>query len=208
MNFNHIIDAVCGEAVYWRIAAILLKSSEGVSGRGLAALLKVSTFKVHHSLKFLVAQGILKSSVVGRSHLYRLNHDHVLVRKVILPLLHFQENIYWELGKEILARLKPRPLSIILYGSVARGEEKPDSDLDLFLVYRDKDKQKVGRISENELWMENITRKYGNFVSVRRGTVGQLQWGYKEKDELMCNIVKEGRVIAGLSITDLLIYGR
>lgn len=206
MKFNHIVHELCGDSVYLGITAVLLKSPEGVSGRGLAGLLKVSTFKVHHSLKFLAAQGILKATVVGKSHLYRLNPDHILVRKVILLLLDFQENIYLELGREVMTRLKPKPLSIILYGSVARGEEKPDSDIDLFLVY--KTPRKMGRISENELWMEIVTRRYGNFVSVRRGTIDQLQGRYKERDELMRNIVKEGKVIAGLSMTDLLAYGR
>lgn len=206
MKFNHIVHELCGDSVYLGIAAVLRESLEGVSGRGLAALLKASTFKVHHALKFLSAQGILKTTVVGKSHLYRLNHDHILVQKVILPLLDFQENIYSGLGKEIMARLKPRPLSIILYGSMARGEEEPDSDIDLFLVY--KNPRKVGRISENELWMEIVTRRYGNFVSVRRGTIDQLQERYKERDALMRNIVKEGKVIAGLSITELLTHGR
>lgn len=206
MKLNHSIFDLCGDGIYLQIAAVLRKAPGGVSGRGIAGLLPASTFKTHHALKFLETQGVLKSAAAGKALLYQLNQDHILVQKILLPLLDFQDNIYTELGNEIMAPLRPKPVSIILYGSVARGEERSDSDLDLFLVY--KEEQKTGRLSEKELWMEKITRKYGNFVSVRRGSVLQLQQARRGKDELMRNIIKEGKVIAGLSMTDLLTYGR
>lgn len=205
MEFNNIIYKLWKDPISIQVLSVLLKHSEGISGRALSALVGVSTFKMHHTLKFLESQGILKHSVAGRSHLYRVHLDHILVQEVILPILDFQETVFSRLGKEIQASLKPKPLSIILYGSVARGEEKPDSDLDLFLVY--KDAHKAAPISESNLFMEKITRKYGNAVSVRRNFVSILKGRYKKRDELIRNILKEGKVIAGLSVVELLDYG-
>lgn len=206
MQFNQIVYKLCGEEACLKVVSILLKSPSGISGRGLAVFVGTSTFKMRQVLQFLASQGILKSTAVGKAHLYRLNWDHILVRKILLPLLDFQGNIYSALGQEIMAHLKPKPLAVILYGSIARGQEGPDSDLDLFFVYREK--QKPDRQSKQELWMESITRRYGNFVSVRRGTILQLRQTHKEKNALIRNIIKEGKVIAGLSMTDLLAYGR
>jgi len=35
---------------------------------------------------------------------------------------------------EVLARLEPPPLRLVLFGSRARGEARPDSDIDLLVV--------------------------------------------------------------------------
>lgn len=188
--------------------ALLLKQSQGASGRAIASLLGISSFKAHQTLKFLVAQGMLKETIVGRSHLYRVNEDHILVQGMILPLLRFQERLFEEVGKDIVKSLTPKPISVILYGSVARGEEGPQSDLDLLLVYENKDKKAVGPIRESDLFMEKISRKYGNPVSVRRSLLSDFQERFSKRNTLIVNIIKEGKVIFGKSMMELLSHGR
>lgn len=206
MQFHEITFKLCSNGIHLQVASILKKHTGGLSGRALASLTKTSTFKMHHTLKFMTAQGVLTESIVGKAHVYRLNHNHVLTQKILLPLVAFQENLMAQLGNDMASCLKPKPLSILLYGSIARGEEEPTSDLDIFIIYNSK--KKSGRIRENDLWMDVITRKYGNAVSIRRSYLSEFISRYKEKDALIQNIFKEGKVIYGLSFIDLLNYGR
>lgn len=206
MEFTTIIPKLLGNPVPIKAVFVLLKNREGITGRSLASLLGVSTFKMHYVLKFLVAQGVLTETVVGRSHLYRIHRDHILVQEVFLPLFRFQEDLFTNLGKDLMRSLKPKPITIILYGSVARGEEKPNSDLDLFLIY--KEPTGSGPVSENNLMMEKITRKYGNVVTLRRGVLSEVKERHLARDELIRNIFKEGIVLAGLSLVEVLEYGR
>ena len=206
MKFSNIINEFLQNSAPFRIVASLMKQKQGLSGRALASLIGVSPFKAHQVLKFLVAQGVLMENIAGRSHLYSVNQDHVLVQKIVRPLVQLEESLFEELGSEILKALRSKPLSIILYGSVARGEETADSDIDILLVYEgDED---IGSIRESGLFMESVTRKYGNPVGVRRCFVSDLQKRFSEQGELIKNIIKEGKVLSGKSITELLSYGR
>ncbi len=202
MEFNNIIQKLCGNSTYFKVVSILFKHEEGISGRSLAKLTGVSTFKMHHVLKFLTAQGMLMQSIVGKSYLYKVDKEHILIKKVLLELINFQESLFKELGSKIINHLNPKPLSIILYGSMARGDEDPNSDIDLFFIY--KDNVKLSDLNENDLHMESITRKYGNMVTIKKANVTDVNKRYKSRDSLIKNILEEGKVIAGISVIDLL----
>lgn len=210
MQFHNIIYKLLNNSIYLKIFSILENDPQGMSGRALAELTEVSVYKMHHALKFLTEQGVLSFTPVGASHLYRLQSDHILVQKVLNPLIVFQENIFLQLGKDVMKELDPLPLSIILYGSVARGEERPNSDLDILLVYKNQESIATG--SEEELHylgeqFNKIIKKYGNLLMMKRCEVSELKNEKNQNAELFKKILKEGRVIYGLSKRELLNYG-
>ncbi len=206
MTFNRFLDWLLGDKVYLAVYRILNRQREGLTGRGLASLVKTSPFKINQVLRRLVAEGVLESSVVGRAHLYRFNPRHVLVSDVILPLINREEKVFQELGSQIMRRLNPKPFSIILYGSVARGEEQPSSDLDLCLVYADGVSPPGKATETGDLLREWATRTYGNPVSIRRSLISLFQQRAREGDPLVRNIIREGIVIHGKSIQEVLDY--
>lgn len=203
MNFNNVIIDLLGDKGNIKTLFMLAHHPEGLTGRGLAGLIGVSTFKIHTVLKFLTEQGILAKSCVGSGNIYRLNEKHILVKQVLMPLFEFQKGLTEGLGSDLMKRLEPKPLSIILYGSLARGDEKADSDIDIVLVYNDRDKPDM--IDEN-IWQE-IPLKYGNALSAKHVSVSELKEALDKKDSFARNLVKEGRNIAGATLMEVLNYG-
>ncbi len=209
MNFNNIISRLFGDNVKIKVYQVLSLHQEGLTGRGLASLIGTSPFKINQVLRQLEAQGVVQSSVVGRAHLYRLNVTHILVTTFIVPLLEQERGFFQRLGEGIISRLDPHPpLSVILYGSVARGEGDPNSDLDLLLLYDDsQDISPKGIIATGDRLSEWTSREYGNPISVRRAYVSDFKRRAQEHDLLIRNIIKEGKRLAGLSLTEVLNYG-
>lgn len=203
MFFNNSITRIIKDSKYLKTFEILFKNTEGATGRALAVLVGVSVFKMNQVLRDLVQQGIVLQTSIGKAHLYRLNKLHVF-REIISYLIRFDETLLSSLGKKIMRELTPKPLSIIVYGSVARGEEKPNSDLDLLFVYDGK--SEPGGITKTGHILEMVSRHYGNPASIIRAYFSDLQRPREEHSSLMRNIIKEGRSIAGLSITEILNY--
>lgn len=207
MTFKLFLDWLLGDKVNLAVYRILSRHREGLTGRGIASLVGTSPFKINQVLRRLVAEGVLESSVAGKSHLYRFNPRHLLIQEVVLPLIQREENFFEELGAKIMQRLNPKPVSIILYGSIARGGEQPASDLDLCLVYPD-GSPPPGKITEvGDLLWEWASRAYGNPVSIRRSLISQFQQRARERDPLIQTIIREGIVLHGKSIQEVLDYG-
>lgn len=206
MIFKDIIFHL-GYPIYLDLIRYLLPHAEGLSGNALAQLTGVSCPKANGALGFLVGQGILSKRSVGKSYLYRICPEHVLLKQILLPQLEFQKNIYLGLGQFIAKYLKPRPSSIILYGSMARGEENPDSDIDIILVYSKKIKEAPSFEDYDEL-IAAVNRRYGNNLSVRRAYKSQLLEKYRSGDSWFQDLVREGIVIHGEPVLKQIKYGK
>jgi predicted nucleotidyltransferase len=96
-----------------------------------------STGAVYPALARLVDAGLIKSSRMGKSTTYRLNTDNLLSRKV-MEIFTAESAILRKAAEEFAAKMpKKGVISIILFGSVARGEPNEKSDVDLLIVYKE-----------------------------------------------------------------------
>ncbi|MBU1671276.1 MAG: nucleotidyltransferase domain-containing protein [Actinobacteria bacterium] len=73
---------------------------------------------------------------VGRAHLFTINGDHVIVSEVLMPAFRVERELLNTLADMFYDHFGQKLLSITLFGSVARGEEDPGSDVDLLLVMK------------------------------------------------------------------------
>ena len=94
-----------------------------------------SVVGIRSSLARLVAQGIVVSHGIGRSNAYALNDDH-LAASAVRQIAGLKRALLTRLREHVAAWHEP-PVFASLYGSAARGEMRPDSDLDILLVRRD-----------------------------------------------------------------------
>lgn len=73
----------------------------------------------------------------------------------------YKSNIAVEFKEELLKNLKDEIEAIILYGSVARGEEGKESDIDVLVLVKNKKKEVYNRISrirtETDLKYQTLT---------------------------------------------------
>lgn len=206
MQFHDFLNKILGDSAKIKAIKLLIKQPEGISGRELGRLIGVSHFKSHAVLTELAKQGILTVRKAGKANIYQLNRRHLIIEK-LRPIFRLEEDFFTVVGDYLFSKLKPNPLSIILYGSIARNEERPDSDIDILVIYKDG----VFRPDFTDKILEkgaDMPLKFGNRLSVIAVQLSKFQSGVKSKDPLFYRIFKEGRVIAGLSINEVLGYDR
>ena len=117
----------------------VLTSRKGfkATGREIAKLAGYSVPSTHASLKDLHTKDILLLDIIGKQHIYSLNEDSRLVKRIIRPIFQAENNFREEVKNFLLTELKKsgiKPVSLILYGSVQRGEAKQKSDVDIAVV--------------------------------------------------------------------------
>jgi len=80
----------------------------------------------------LVVQGVVERKAGGAALLYELNRDHLAV-PAITQLVELRATLV-ECLRDELASWDAQPQTAVLFGSAARGDGGPDSDIDLFVV--------------------------------------------------------------------------
>jgi predicted nucleotidyltransferase len=165
MRFHSPLDDLLGTPIRVKLLRIMSRrSGTGFTGRELARLCRASPSQTNAGLAVLEASGLVQREIAGRSHVWRLSEKHVLV-KTILRLFRDETDAYSELKSEIENRIRRLPvLSATLYGSVARGDERPTSDVDLLVRVRNRtDRERV----EDELSAGSFSFivKFGNALS-------------------------------------------
>lgn len=205
MIFNNAIEELLSDPVQLRVYKVLDSSQTGFTGRAIGRLVGTSTFKINQVLRRLVQWGIVYQTVLGRAHLYRFNPQHIFVQKMVPIIINFQALFFSEIGKMIDKHLKVKPLSVILYGSVARQEEQWDSDIDILIVYKNKTPQQIIEKDFGDI-SGFVTLKTGNHASIKAARVDELQKSPEHTRIFMKNVVRDGLVISGLSMTELLQY--
>lgn len=90
---------------------------------------------VRKALQRLTDQGIVLDEVVGRTHAYRLNREHLLA-DAILAMVAAKSVLLDRIRGEI-SSWEFVPASVVLFGSAARNDMRTDSDVDIFIALPD-----------------------------------------------------------------------
>lgn len=201
MDFRHPIESIIPGA-QGRVLAVLLNSTGDLNVRNIARIGGVSVAQASRVLPGLVELGIVERREVPPSSLFRLIPEHVASRS-LLELVNVRRGLFGELG--ILSEsLNPKPTSVIVFGSVARGDSGDGSDLDLIVV-RPSDLPNDDRwIDELEKFRISAQRASGNSVELLE--VGSTEIGNRltALDGVWCDVRREGIVVFGSSLKELM----
>jgi predicted nucleotidyltransferase len=179
----------------------LLDTANGCSGNEVARVAGMHPRSALKALTSLEALGMVRRQRGGRDHIFTLNRDHHLVQKAILPLLAIERSFPDEIAAAIAAMLAKRVLGAVVFGSVAKHLETPQSDLDLCCIVKEEgDKEKVRAILASGA--SGLHRKFG--VKVAPLLLTLTEFRKKSKTILMRDIVKTGVVIVGKNPGELL----
>ncbi|MEN4006007.1 MAG: nucleotidyltransferase domain-containing protein [Methanobacteriaceae archaeon] len=99
----------------------------------------------------------------------------------------YPEEVY-EFVKEILYRYKDRVETIILFGSVARGEAREESDIDI-LVVGDVDLDELVEVSFP------LLLKYGKLISAKDMKKSSFKKQTKEGYSFINNVLNDGVIL-------------
>jgi predicted nucleotidyltransferase len=163
------------------------------SGREMARLLNQSASRVLEVLELFRKNAVVNRETVGRASQWGLNKESVVVEEVS-SLINVERKIYMELKSKIYETLirEKSIQKVVLYGSIARKKEKPESDIDVFiLVATKKDKELaaelVGKLNKY------LLPRYGNVIS--ETIYSEREWKDMEKTTLFKKIESEGEII-------------
>lgn len=143
----------------YRILNVLIESPQSSSLRELAKKADTSVSRAKYCIDWLEEKNVVKKNEIGRNHQYSLNMDNLVSRqmKILFSVSEIQESgIIDELVKNF-----PEIISIVLYGSTARGENDGKSDIDLLIVSTREIKLKPLK-SEEKFKKEVTLTKYTN----------------------------------------------
>ncbi len=116
-----------------KILAFLLDCPEkDFYDRQISQLSKVSRSGTNFALRDLHKEGLLIREKRGRMLFYRVDLGNPLIKqlKISRSIAQFSN---------LLTRLRPLAIKIILYGSAAQGTNTSGSDIDIFVLTRQKD---------------------------------------------------------------------
>lgn len=148
MDFRHPLRVV-SPTLDGDVLSVLAGADEEFSGRQVHRLLGYASEPgIRKAAERLVDQGIVLRRQAGQAKLYRLNRQH-LAAACIERLATARAQLVLRL-QEAIGDWALAPRYAALFGSVARGEAEPGSDLDLLLI-RD------GAVEEDSLeWREQL----------------------------------------------------
>jgi len=185
-----------------RILAVLAESTAYLNLRTIALLSGTSPAQASRILPELVRSGLVERREAPPSALFRLVDDNVGPR-VVRALSRSRETVLAELGSQA-ETLEPSPVSVIVFGSFARGEAEADSDLDVLFVQpkgmNDDDYRWAAAV---EGWRQFARRLTGNRVEVVEANENSVGRFLRSHKTLWADIVRDGVVVYGKSLEGL-----
>jgi predicted nucleotidyltransferase len=203
LYFRGYQERIVGSRSKVRLLRVLFRFPESdFTGEDLGRKAGVSKPMTHMALSELVEENLVARRVAGRAYLYRLVPGSYSA-KLVAQLFRDEDSPLEGLARLLRKRLEASPLvSAILYGSVVRGEEKPDSDIDVYLVLRrESDRDRVD-VTVSEL-NHAVLAMFGNRLSPMVKTVEEAKRAYRERRGLELTIESEGKLLTGLPLREL-----
>lgn len=168
-----------------------------LSAPSLCVRTRLSTRAVQLSLQALEEMGMIRSLGSSRSRLYRRRRSHPL-SQILLELFREEENRFDAIiGKirEAVEGCRPRLAAAWIYGSVARGDDNPASDLDLATVTANDDAAETEhRVRAAIQPAENELAFHASVVALSDHDVIQLA---AQKDPLWMSMSSESITVFG-----------
>ena len=201
MDFVEPVQAVIPGA-QGRILGVLVETAAELNVRTIARLSGVSLAQASRVLPKLVELGLVERREAPPSALFRLVAENIAAR-FVRGLAGARQAVLGELG-QMAQELSPTPVSVIVFGSFARGEADSQSDLDVVVVRPvDVDQDDEPWTTAVEQWRLGARRLTGNAVEVIE--VGETEIGrlLRRKATIWRDVAREGVVAFGSDLTAL-----
>lgn len=180
------------------VIRVLARTHTTLNGRQIHRLAGVgSPFGINSALSRLVSGGLATASIKPHATLYRLNRDHILwptVEAALGALAELRSRI-----QRYAAEHGPAEVTVILFGSVARGDATSDSDVDLLVIVPDDTTNEESDSFIYEL-SERVRMWTGNIAQIIGMTCTEFRESSGREDALVDEWLTEGEVLIGNAI--------
>lgn len=137
MRFHETLEDILGSKIKIRILRLFLRTKGTYTGREVARLISCSPEATRRALNDLTSYGLLRRDYSGSSYNYHLNERHMLVEKVVSKAFSAEQDSLREVARIFKEQLGEEFRKAVIFGSVARKSERPDSDIDILVVIKD-----------------------------------------------------------------------
>ena len=199
MKFHAYLEGVLGTKAGISTMRQLVKYRGKVyTIRTLAKDAGISSVEASRTVAQLERYGIVVIQPVGRSHQVQLNDKSYLLRKIITPVFTAEDDTLAELRRVLARHLSAKKiLSAVIFGSVARGEEGDDSDIDLMVISDDFD-YATGAVANAR---EEVEKTFHTGLSPMVFTKKKLI--RKKNEDLVRSILADHVLVAGKELVQI-----
>jgi len=203
MVIHRALDEVLRSWSHVAVLRALLDTNTGCTGNEVARIAGMHPRSAIKALSSLEILGIVRRQRGGRDHLFTLNRDHRLVREALLPLYASEREFPGAVMSALASLLHGKVMSAIVFGSVAKREETPQSDLDMCCIVKGaKQKEPIREVIQSQAPV--FYRHFGVKIAPVVFTLREFQ--RKSKNPLIKDIVANGRLVTGKK-PEALLYG-
>ncbi|MBI1973477.1 nucleotidyltransferase domain-containing protein [Candidatus Micrarchaeota archaeon] len=174
MIFHNVLDTLFSGPVKAKILFFVVSNKSPYSEREIARRLKVSHTAVNKAMKDFHELNLVTPMKVGGATVWNLNEESYSYKAAQNPVLLSQSPPLEELKQLILTAVCGDDVPVAsIFGSIAVGNEKYDSDIDLLVVVdsaRVKDRV-TGALNKTQ---DKIYSRFGNSISPIIYTINEV----------------------------------
>jgi predicted nucleotidyltransferase len=201
MDFQAPVTSLIPGA-HGKLLAVLSSTTAELSIRTLARLADVSPAQASRVLPELEQQGFLERRDVPPAVLFRLTPGHVVTR-LLRDLASVRRKVITEIG-ELARNIDPPAVSVLLFGSFARGTADAESDIDVVVIRADGVDEDTDRWGDSiEVFRRSVESLSGNSVDLLEMTEASAAAAIRRGSDLWQGISKDGIVVLGADIASL-----
>ncbi len=204
MRLSRALDEILGPHSKVSVLRVLFAQDE-LSGREVARRAGLSPRAASLALTQLVKAGILRKRSVGSTHQFAISRKRYIVSAALGKLFRKEELLASAMGHRIMSSIgREKCVSAAIFGSYARGEASPRSDLDVLVLLSDP--RSAPKVKES--LQASAADFYDLFgVQLAPYVIGAAEFAdrLENGDELIRSMVREARVVSGKPLSEALL---
>ena len=201
MRATYTSEAILGN----RSRVLVLRVLRGVGVPLNASQVAARTGLTHPAastaLRQLAMMGMVNSSPAGRATVHWLAWENLYVQEVIEPIFAAEEHIPQMLVDDLRDTFEELAISIVMFGSYARGDQRSESDVDVILVVDSHD-AKAALESMLDEYSAQFRRRFGTSLSPLVYLMSEAEHLRTTAPELWQSVIDEGLVVTGVAPSD------
>ncbi len=199
MVIHRAFDEVFRSWSHVAVLRTLVDTTTGRTGNEVARMSGMQPRSALKALSSLEELGIVRRQRGGRDHIFTINRDHFLVRNAVSLLYDSEKQFEEETFGVLTNLLEGKAVSALVFGSTARHEETPLSDLDICcIVKNEKDKEAVRSLLNRK--SSQLHAEYGIKLAPVFFSVSEAK--SRKNTPLFKRIAKDGRLLTGKKLGD------
>jgi predicted nucleotidyltransferase len=194
-SMRYPLTAILGVDSNTRVLRVLSLHGGMLASNEIVRKSRLVQESVRKALLDLVSLGIVSSAGTGRSRVYCLNAGHYL-SSALSDLFKAESERFSAILESVRQSAAGKPFfSLFYYGSVARGEDRPDSDLDIGIVARANDLASIVERLREEL--RDASERFAFFPNVVGLDFADIERLDKDSDPWWKSVISEAIILSG-----------